>query len=59
MRALSHMHYAGLPLTMHPIFVSGKGEINGLRSPSAKIVEYGDGVSVGLGDRAAWSAAPA
>ena len=49
MRALSHMHYAGLPLTMHPIFVSGKGEINGLRSPSAKIVEYGDGVSVGLG----------
>ena len=49
MRALSHMHYAGLPLTMHPIFVSGKGEINGLRSPSAKIVEYGDGVSVGIG----------
>ena len=49
MRALSHMHYAGLPLTMHPIFVSGKGEINGLRSPGAKIVEYGDGVSVGLG----------
>ena len=49
MRALSHMHYAGLPLSMHPIFVSGKGEINGLRSPSAKIIEYGDGVSVGLG----------
>jgi hypothetical protein len=49
MHALSHMQYAGLPLSMHPIFVSGKGAINGLRSPSAKIVEYGDGVSVGLG----------
>ncbi len=49
MRALSHMQYAGLPLSMHPIFVSGKGAINGLRSPSAKIVEYGDGVSVGIG----------
>lgn len=48
MRALSHMHYAGLPLAVHPIFVSGKGAINGLRSPSAKIVEYGDGVSVAI-----------
>ena len=49
MTAVSHMNYAGQPLTMHPIFVSGKGEINGLRSASAKLIEYGDGVSTGLG----------
>lgn len=48
-KALSHMGYAGDPLSMHPIFVSGKGAINGLRSPGAKMIEYGDGVSVGLG----------
>jgi hypothetical protein len=49
MQALQHMRYAGQPLSMHPIFVSGKGEINGLRSPSAKLIEYGDAVSTGLG----------
>ena len=49
MQALQWMQYAGLPMSMHPIFVSGKGEINGLRSPSAKLIEYGDGVSTGLG----------
>ena len=43
------MRYAGDALSMHPILVSGKGAINGLRSPSAKSIEYGDGVSVGLG----------
>jgi hypothetical protein len=49
MQALRFMRYAGQPMSMHPIFVSGKGEINGLRSPSAKIIEYGDAVSTGLG----------
>ena len=49
MQAVQLMHYAGQPLSMHPIFVSGKGEINGLRSASAKIIEYGDAVSTGLG----------
>jgi hypothetical protein len=49
MQAMSLMHYSGQPMTMHPIFVSGKGEINGLRSPSSKIIEYGDAVSTGLG----------
>ncbi|MFN8470047.1 MAG: M24 family metallopeptidase [Caldilineaceae bacterium] len=48
-KALSYMRYAGDALSMHPILVSGKGAINGLRSPSAKTIEYGDGVSVGLG----------
>jgi hypothetical protein len=46
---LQWMRYAGQPMTMHPIFVSGKGEINGLRSPSSKLIEYGDAVSTGLG----------
>jgi len=49
MQAMQLMHYTGQPLTMHPIFVSGKGDINGLRSASAKIIEYGDAVSTGLG----------
>ena len=48
-RALQFMRYAGQPLSMHPIFVSGKGEINGLRSPGARLIEYGDAVSTGLG----------
>lgn len=49
MQAMRLMQYAGQPMTMHPIFVSGKEEINGLRSPSNKIIEYGDAVSTGLG----------
>lgn len=49
MQAMQLMHYAGQPMTMHPIFVSGKGQINGLRSPSSKTIEYGDAVSTGLG----------
>jgi hypothetical protein len=49
MQAIQNMRYAGQPMSMHPIFVSGKGEINGLRSPSAKLIEYGDAVSTGLG----------
>jgi len=49
MQAMQWMCYAGQPMSMHPIFVSGKGEINGLRSPSSKLIEYGDAVSTGLG----------
>jgi Xaa-Pro aminopeptidase len=47
--AIQLMRYNGQPFTMHPIFVSGKGEINGLRSASSKRIEYGDGVSTGIG----------
>jgi hypothetical protein len=49
MQAMQAMRYAGQPMSMHPIFVSGKGEPNGLRSPSAKLIEYGDAVSTALG----------
>ena len=49
MQAVQLMRYAGQPLSMHPIFVSGKGEINGLRSAGARVIEYGDAVSTALG----------
>jgi Xaa-Pro aminopeptidase len=49
MQAIQNMRYAGQPLSMHPIFVSGKAEINGLRSATNKRIEYGDAVSTGLG----------
>ncbi len=49
MQAMQAMRYAGQPMSMHPIFVSGKGQLNGLRSPSAKLIEYGDAVSTAVG----------
>lgn len=49
MQAMQLMRYAGQPMSTHPIVVSGQGEINGLRSPSAKRIEYGDAISTGLG----------
>lgn len=49
MQAMQAMRYAGQPMSMHPIFTSGKGEINGLRSASAKVIEYGDAVSTAVG----------
>ncbi len=49
MEAMSLMDYRGQPLTMHPIVASGKGEVNGLRSPSAKEIEYGDAITTGIG----------
>ena len=43
--------YAGEPLSMHPIVASGaRGEpINGLRSPSGRRLDRGDGITVGVG----------
>ena len=49
MQAMRGMGYAGLPMSMHPIFVSGKGELNGLRSPGDRVLEYGDAVSTAVG----------
>lgn len=49
MDAIQLMRYAGQPMTMHPILVSGKGEINGLRSPGNRVIEHGDAISTGLG----------
>jgi hypothetical protein len=47
--AVNHIHYTGAPFSMHPIMVSGKGEILGLRSAGARRLEYGDAVSTGIG----------
>lgn len=49
MEAMARMNYAGEPMSMHPIFTSGKGAINGLRSPGYRRIEYGDGVSTAVG----------
>jgi hypothetical protein len=48
-QAVSGMQYAGLPMSMHPIFVTGKGQTNGLRSASSKVIEYGDSISTAIG----------
>ncbi len=47
--AMQHMAYAGLPMSMHPILTSGKGELNGLRSPCSRRLEYGDAISTAIG----------
>jgi hypothetical protein len=51
MEAAQAMRYSGLPFTMHPIFTSGPGEINGLRSASARRLVYGDALSTAVGYR--------
>jgi hypothetical protein len=51
LEAARSMHFAGLPLTMHPIFTSGSGEINGLRSPGGRKLAYGDAISTAVGYR--------
>ncbi len=51
MEAASLIGYMGEPLSMHPIVASGaRGEpINGLRSPGARHLKRGDGITVGVG----------
>ncbi len=50
-QAAALLGYAGEPLSIHPIVASGSpGEaINGLRSPTDRRLERGDGVTVGVG----------
>ncbi|GIK43753.1 MAG: hypothetical protein BroJett011_75860 [Chloroflexota bacterium] len=47
--AINHINFTGAPFTMHPIMVSGKGEVLGLRSAGARRLEYGDAVSTAVG----------
>ncbi|MDP9354303.1 MAG: M24 family metallopeptidase [Chloroflexota bacterium] len=51
MDAAGLLGYSGEPLSMHPIVASGApGEpINGLRSPGARRLGRGDGITVGVG----------
>lgn len=46
---VSRMQYAGEPLSAHVMYASGKDQIVGLRSPSARIVEKGDAVFSAIG----------
>ncbi len=43
------MNYAGYELSVHPILASSKTALNGLRSPTAKIIDYGDAISCAIG----------
>lgn len=47
--AVSNMKYAGEPLTAHIMFSADKDQIVGLRSPSSKNIELGDGVTTAVG----------
>lgn len=53
---VSRMKYAGEPLTTHVMYATSKGIVVGLRSPSSKIVEKGDGVFTAFGYRGGLSA---
>jgi len=47
--AVRGMDYPGYPLSAHVMFASGKGDLNGLRSPSAKVIEAHDAVTTAVG----------
>jgi hypothetical protein len=46
--AAAMMRYEGDPLSAHVMFATGKGNIVGLRSPTGKRVELGDGVTTAV-----------
>ena len=49
-QAAAAMGYAGDPLSCHVMLVSGDdGALNGLRSPSARVLNIGDGVTTAAG----------
>lgn len=41
--------YQGEPLTMHPIVAASDGVLNGLRSPSSRVIRDGDAITCGIG----------
>lgn len=49
LQAVSHMNYAGEPLSAHVMFATGQGKFAGLRSPTGKKIELGDGVFTAIG----------
>jgi hypothetical protein len=46
--AAAQMRYEGDPLSAHVMYATGKGAIVGLRSPTGKCVELGDGVTTAV-----------
>lgn len=47
--ASSHMNYIGEPFSVHMMLATGKDNINGVRSPRNKVIEYGDGITSAIG----------
>jgi hypothetical protein len=48
LEAVSAMGYAGEPLAAHLMFASGKDDIVGLRSPTARVLQDGDAVTTAV-----------
>lgn len=46
--AVAQMGYAGDTLAAHVLFNSGRGEIVGLRSPTARVIADGDGITTAV-----------
>lgn len=49
LEAIGAMGYQGEPLSCHAIMATGDGSLNGLRSPTARVIKRGDAASVGIG----------
>ncbi|HMO57628.1 MAG TPA: M24 family metallopeptidase [Roseiflexaceae bacterium] len=45
----SLMEYAGEPLICHAMLASGSGPVIGLRSPTARVLQHGDGITTAIG----------
>ena len=49
LEAMTAMSYAGEPQSCHPILASSDSFLNGLRSPSARVLQDGDAITCGIG----------
>lgn len=49
LEVVAHMGFAGEPLSAHVMFASGRQAIVGLRSPTARRLERGDGATTAIG----------
>ncbi|MEA2523481.1 MAG: hypothetical protein QOF73_708 [Thermomicrobiales bacterium] len=49
LEAAGLLGYQGEPVTMHPIVAASNGVLNGLRSPSARVISRGEAISCGVG----------
>ncbi len=49
LEAVAEMGFSGEPLSAHVMFASGKESIVGMRSPTSRRLELGDGVSTAIG----------
>ncbi|MGQ9890168.1 MAG: Xaa-Pro aminopeptidase [Aggregatilineales bacterium] len=49
LEAAALARYAGEPLSAHIMCVAGRGNIVGLASPGANLIQYGDGITTAIG----------